>query len=114
MIRSLTLSLTCALVLAACGDKESADSGSASGGGDAANGETLYATKCQSCHGVNGTGQAESGVSGAADLSVEADALSDSAMVDVILNGQGGMPAINVSQAEAEDITAYVKQAFGS
>ena len=53
-------------------------------------------------------------MSGAADLSVEADALSDSAMVDVILNGQGGMPAINVSQAEAEDITAYVKQAFGS
>ncbi len=113
MIRSLTLSLTCALLLAACGDKETDDSGSVSGG-DAANGETLYAAKCQSCHGVNGTGEAESGVSGAADLSVEADALSDSAMVDVILNGQGGMPAINVSQAEAEDITAYVNQAFGS
>lgn len=102
-----------ALTLAACGDKDddtAADGTGGTGGGDAANGETLYGSNCQACHGEAGLGEDGGGISGATNLTTIS--LSESAIVDVILNGSGGMSPVSVSQAEAEDIAAYVSGTF--
>jgi mono/diheme cytochrome c family protein len=81
---------------------------------DAAAGKTVYAAKCQKCHGANGEGKAAI----AAMLKVtmkpltspEVKALSDAAMTKDITQGVGKMvPVKPITDAEVKDVIAYVR-----
>jgi mono/diheme cytochrome c family protein len=113
-MRNVTLAAFAAALLIGCGDKD--DSGDAGGtAADAANGETLYSSNCVGCHAASGLGEDDgNGAPGATNLQEYAPTASEAVITDVILNGQGGMPAIGVSESEAADIAAYVKAEFGS
>lgn len=112
-MQNATLVALAAALLIGCGDKD--DSGDAAGGEpDPANGESLYSTKCVGCHAASGLGEEETGVSGATNLQEYAPSASAATITDVILNGQGGMPPIGVTESEAADIAAYVKAQFGT
>lgn len=108
------LALLLALPLAvACGDKDD-DSGAAGTTGTTGttgatgDGEALYTTYCAGCHGVDGEG-----VSGPA-LSDVVPGLSAADIEAVILNGDGSMPAISVTESEASAIASYVLSGWGS
>lgn len=114
-MRNVTLAALAAALLIGCGDKD--DSGDAGGttGADAANGETLYSSNCVGCHAASGLGEDDgNGAAGATNLQEYAPTATEAEITDVILNGQGGMPPIGVSESEAADIAAYVKAEFGS
>jgi mono/diheme cytochrome c family protein len=80
-------------------------------------GEQLYREYCAVCHGEkgNGRGIAAPSIGGKIanftnpDLWKETD---DRKMVNVILKGQGRMPAQSVSPEEAKAIVEYMKSAF--
>jgi cytochrome c551 len=114
-MRIWTLAALAGTVLIGCGDKDD-DSGATDGtdGGSLSTGEDLYAANCTVCHGDAGLGEEETGFTGASDLTVRGAEMTETEIVDVILNGDGGMPAIAVTEAEASDIAAYVKANFGS
>lgn len=95
------------LLAAGCGDKDAVDSAAL------ANGEMLYTTRCASCHGAEGRGEAETGVAEAADLTAESSELSDEEFLGVIADGATGMPGGLVSGSDADDVLAYVRSAFG-
>ncbi|MET3682965.1 cytochrome c551 [Alkalibacillus flavidus] len=96
------------MVLAACGggdDGGSSDGGNADGGDSAnetAQGEELYQQNCVSCHGEDLGGGA------GPDLTTAGDNYDQSEVVSIILEGQGGMPAQDVSDSEAEAIAEFV------
>lgn len=80
-------------------------------------GEQLYRRNCTICHGDKGDGRgiAEPSIGGKIanftnpDFWKETD---DRKMVNVILKGQGRMPAQSVSPEEAKAIVEYMKSAF--
>lgn len=80
--------------------------------GDAASGETLFASSgcnIMSCHGADG-------LSGAAmpPLSSSVAAASDEQIVTTFLEGKGTMPAhSNLSDQQLADLLAYVTETFG-
>lgn len=99
------------LGLFGCGDKEEegTDSGGASDGGSDGAGEVgsedgaaLFATYCAGCHGADATG----GVG--PNLLDEVEAGEEEEAISVILEGDGSMPAIPVTEAEAAAIVDYV------
>ena len=103
---------------AACGGDDSG-SGGGSGGrvdtilslsGDASAGSTTYGTLCgsSSCHGQNGN----DGASNAGDLPAAVPGLSDEAIVSVIIDGQGAMPAQSLDDQEVADVLAYCRATF--
>ena len=63
----------------------------------------------QSLHGADGTGTREG-----PDLTRELPRLSDDQIVEIILNGKGydEMPPIEVSEAEARAIVAWMRAGF--
>jgi mono/diheme cytochrome c family protein len=85
--------------------------GKDSGGlvGDATNGEQVYTDTCAVCHGADG----KLGSGGAADLTVEVPAQTDDQLTNVILNGYGDMAAQDVTDQEAADCVAYLRETFG-
>ena len=89
-------------LLIACGDKEES-----SLTGDAANGETLFATNCSACHGADATGAS------APDLTSGVQATStftDEQLSSVISNGVGSMPAISTLDEQGiADVIAYLR-----
>jgi len=115
---TLFLSLSLALALVACGDKDDAgetghtdDAGhhdGDDGDGDATAGEAVFSTSCAGCHGASGEG-----VSGPAMADV-VPSQSASGIVDVTMNGIGGMPAILTDATEAENVAAYCVATWGS
>lgn len=68
----------------------------------AMDGKSLYETNCKVCHGNDGKAM----LSGAPDLS--ATALDKDQIKGIILNGRNLMVKVNVSEAEAEQISEYV------
>lgn len=104
------------LGMAACGDKDDhGDSGEtddhghddgddgSSGGGDATAGEAVYAASCAGCHGSSGEG-----VSGPAMMDVVPHH-SETEIIDVVMNGSGGMPGVVSDETDAADVAAYCK-----
>ena len=83
-----------------------------SNGAAVAAGEELYSEQCVACHGANGGGEAESGYPDAPPLDNTVPGLTDEALVDLIIEGQGGMPPVPVSDDEALDIVAYLRATF--
>ena len=82
--------------------------------GDPALGADVYDASCAGCHGAAGGGEAESGVVGAADLSEHVAETEDHHLEEVILDGVGEMPAIDLSEEELADVIAYLRQEFGA
>ncbi len=73
-------------------------------------GAGLYTMFCSGCHGDDGKGLTGKGP----DITAELDRKSDDQLIDIILNGQGRneMPAIAVSEEEAQLIVDYLREAF--
>ena len=71
--------------------------------GDAANGGTVFAANCASCHGADGNGGTEEGILGEDD---------DAEVVQVVLNGEETMPAFadTLSDQDIADILAWMAE----
>ena len=70
--------------------------------------ETLYKSKCVTCHGVDGTGSAMGTKMGAHDLTTAAvQGMPDTELTDIIANGKGKMPKYGAS-LKPEDIKGLV------
>jgi mono/diheme cytochrome c family protein len=102
--------------MVACGDKEEssdtagqseggsdgATDGGSDGGGGSEDGAALYATYCAACHGADGTGASGPNLLDEVEAGEEAEAIT------VILEGDGSMPPIPVTEAEAAAIVDYI------
>ena len=116
--RALLLSATFVL-LPACDGGSSGEGGETTSGNDrvdmilsmspdSAAGASVFTTMCGNdiCHGADGN----SGPG--ADLSTVAPTLSDAALVGVIIDGSGMMPALSLSDQEIADVVAYINETF--
>ncbi len=84
-----------------------------------ADGEAVYNIKCITCHGANGTGEAETSVPGAQDLATvvpsyatdaELEALIDSGTTD---DGDGvSMLGVTMTDEEKANLIAYLRASF--
>lgn len=102
--------------LSACGDKDDhgdtgdthdhGHDGDGDGDGDATAGEAVFAASCEGCHGTSGEG-----ASGPAMMDVVPHH-SASDIVDVVMNGSGGMPAVVSDEHDAADVAAYCKSTW--
>lgn len=107
----LTLVFGSALFLAACGggDEEATDTGTTTDEGAtteetaSADGEALVQQNCTTCHGGN-----LEGMGGAPSLADVGSRLSEEEILNVILNGQGGMPGGILKGADAEAAAAHL------
>lgn len=113
------------LVALACGvtkddgtdrdDDTAADSGTETGddsgevGELPPTGEGLYAVHCERCHGADGDGTDDG-----PELGAGVGRHSDGQLVNTILNGEGDMPAIGVTDDEAQLIVDYLRELFAS
>jgi mono/diheme cytochrome c family protein len=70
--------------------------------------ETLYKSKCVTCHGVDGAGSAIGTKMGAHDLtSATVQGMSDAELTDIVTNGKNKMPKYGAS-LKPEDIKGLV------
>ena len=75
-------------------------------------GEAIYKAKCQMCHGATGNGDSPAGrtmkVKPFSDP--EVTKLSETAMVDIAMNGQNKMPAFKgkLTDDQIKDVVAYI------
>ncbi len=77
--------------------------------GDATAGKPLYDSMCAGCHGADGKG-------GSYDVDLVAELHhSDEEIIDVILSGDGDMPAYSdqLSDQEIADVVAHVRVTLG-
>jgi mono/diheme cytochrome c family protein len=74
---------------------------------DATRGETLFAEKCQTCHGVRGEGGGVGPALVGSDLTI-------SEARTKILEGGGVMPPELVTGQDLEDVLAYLQRVFAS
>lgn len=95
-------------LLACSGGKDSGSDAT----GDATAGAEVYAGSCEGCHGADGTLGVEIGGTPATDLNTEVPEESDDELIDIILNGEGNMPAQSLSEQEAADCVAYLRETF--
>lgn len=94
------------------GGEETAATGEETGGGEetvaaGADGESVFSSNCASCHGQEGTG----GNVGP-DLQQSSTAEDQSAVEEVVRNGQGTMPPFEGSLSD-EEITAVAEYVSG-
>lgn len=96
----LPITLLC-FVVACAPAGVSGDTSGGSAGGDTTAGASLFASDCASCHGSDARGGSAPSIAGIND---------SQAVIDVILNGSGGMPgfASSLSDADVSDILAYL------
>jgi cytochrome c553 len=82
------------------------------GKGDAAKGKTLF-SRCAICHGNSGEGNEAIakalGVKKPVLSSQEVQSLDDAALKKIIGEGKGKMQAVKLSDAEVEDVIAFVR-----
>ncbi len=69
---------------------------------EVADGKTLYETSCAMCHGADG----KLGIAGASDLSITQ--LQQGEVVNIILNGKGGMQKVQMTEIQANAVAEYV------
>lgn len=76
--------------------------------------EKLWKTKCQSCHGPDGSGNTPAGKKiGARDLrSPEVQKLTDAQLIEITTKGKNKMPAYDkkLTEQQIKDLVAYVRQ----
>ena len=77
-------------------------------------GKTLYASRCQGCHGADGKGNPAMAKALQADIpdfsSKEIRKKADAELVGVLKKGKGKMPpAAGLSEKELKDLVGYVK-----
>ena len=82
-------------------------------GPDPEAGAEIYGDTCAACHGANGDAGTDINGTPAGDLNERVPALSDEQIVDIILDGTGGMPPTGLSEREAEDVVAHLREKFG-
>jgi mono/diheme cytochrome c family protein len=84
----------------------------AAGKGDAAKGKTLF-SRCSICHGATGDGNEAIAKAYGVKMpelgSKEVQSLDDAALKKVIVEGKGKMQPVKVSDAEMDDIVAFVR-----
>lgn len=100
---ALLVAASGALGIGACSSDDGADGGA--DGGDA--GASVYAERCASCHGADGSGgHAPEVGDGAA-----ADGLSEEEMVVLVSEGRGGMPSFadDLTEAEIAAVVDFVR-----
>jgi mono/diheme cytochrome c family protein len=82
------------------------------GKGDAAKGKVIF-RRCAVCHGSTGEGNEAIGKALGAKIpelgSKEVQSLDDAALKTVILKGKGKMQAVNLPDAEVEDVIAFLR-----
>ena len=83
-------------------------------GGDAASaGQTVYNSKCASCHGKDGAGQTAQGKKhNLKDLgSAEVQKMTDAQMIELTTKGKNKMPAYEkkLTAEQIKDVVAYVR-----
>lgn len=74
---------------------------------EALDGGELFSTHCSSCHGSDGTGTGNG-----PNIVGEVSRHSDEDIIDVILNGEDRMPAIEVTEEEAQLIVDWMRENF--
>ena len=70
-------------------------------------GEALYISTCATCHGTDGEGLEGSGPSIVHELHH-----NDAKLIDVILNGDGDMDPVDVTEEQAQLIVDYMREAW--
>ena len=75
--------------------------------GTEADGEALYSNHCASCHGADGQGLDDAGPDIVHELHH-----NDAKLIDVILNGDGDMEPVDVTEAQAQLIVDYMRAAW--
>ncbi len=108
-IKFLAIMFAAILVLGACGGNKEVDknaNGGATPGTDTASvdPEKVVQTSCVSCHGGNLEGKV-----GPALANIGAK-LSETEIHDIIINGKGGMPAIQMDEAEANAVAKWLSE----
>jgi mono/diheme cytochrome c family protein len=100
-MRRLALVLIAALAFAACGDDAGTDAGTDEGA-------AVYTDNCADCHGSDGSGGVGPALSDGAVVENYPDIADE---IDVISDGQGGMPAFGdrLSAEEIEQVAAYTR-----
>ena len=77
-------------------------------------GESLFKTKCASCHGADGKGEVPMGKKlGARNLSsTEVQTQSDAQLTDVLTKGKNKMPAYagKLTKEQMADLVAYIRE----
>ena len=68
--------------------------------GDAANGESIVTATCMGCHASNPAIE-------------DAGNMTDDELINLFDNGQGYMPAQNLTEQEKLDVIAYLRQEYG-
>jgi mono/diheme cytochrome c family protein len=78
---------------------------------DAAAGKTVYGTKCKTCHGADGEGNAALAKALKAEIKPlsESAGMSEADLKKVITEGKGKMKAQAVSGADLDNVVAFVK-----
>jgi mono/diheme cytochrome c family protein len=77
---------------------------------DAAAGKALYATKCKTCHGADGTPAAFAKAQGAKPLNDPAtQGKGDADLKSAILKGIGKMKPVAVSDGDADNLVAALR-----
>jgi mono/diheme cytochrome c family protein len=83
---------------------------SAAWAADAAAGKAVYATKCATCHGKDGTPSATFAKMGAKPMNDPSlQAKSDADLKGSILKGLNKMPAQKVSDSDADNLVAAIR-----
>ena len=84
----------------------------AGGKGDVEKGKTLF-SRCSVCHGASGDGNDAIGKAYGVKMPVlgskEAQSLDDAALKKIVIEGKGKMPPVKLSDAESDDIIAFVR-----
>lgn len=76
-------------------------------------GETVFRTRCASCHNLNDMDQVGPGLAGLFSLETLPDgqAFSEEALVNFITQGGGTMQGINLDSDEIDELIAYLREA---
>ncbi len=85
----------------------SADGADGADGGTAPDGETIFNSTCTGCHGADGSG----GTGPDLNAEVPGEDLED--LIDVVMNGKGGMPGVVPDADNAAAVAQYVLDTFG-
>ncbi len=76
--------------------------------GDATAGEAVFALDCEVCHDPAGL-EVRAGPA----LGGTPDRLTDAQIIEIVLAGQGPMPAVDLEDQPMADLLAHIKAAFG-
>ena len=90
------ISLLFLFLFIACGAQETAE---------LTTGEEIYTARCSACHQADFSGRAGPSLKTASVLN-----MPDSYWLQTILNGKGSMPAVRITEEQAQLVIDYVKE----